>query len=98
MDNKTGMALKWTGWIIMIVGIIGSIILGDQLRVDWSYNLSVCIAGILSSTVFGLVLIGFGEIIGILDDNRKYLKKLTKASRESQSDPHETLMEELPDL
>ena len=93
--NNYAKALSITGWIVLVAGIIGSFVLGDQLRVDrWSYNTGVCIAGILTSVIFGLLLLGFGEVISILDDNRKYLKKL--AQSEPEQEPKGS--DELPDL
>lgn len=73
--NFYSKALKVIGWIVLIAGVIGSVMLGDQFRIKWSYNYGVCAAGIISSVILAFILLGVGEIINILEDNRSYLKK-----------------------
>ncbi len=90
--NIYSQALIVVGWLVLVVGVIGSIFLGDSMRTGWEYNTSICIAGILCSGIFALLLLGLGEIINILDDNRKFLKKLANPPEVSAPE------DELPDL
>ena len=71
--NRYAKALYIVGWIVLIGGILGSFIIGFELGVE------ALIVGIFSSIISGLALLGFGQVIEILDDNRNYLKKLTES-------------------
>lgn len=90
--NKYANALLIVGWIVLVAGAIGSFVLGDSLRTGWEYNTPIFIAGIFGTTIFALLLFGLGEIINILDDNRKLLKKLVDRPEIPVS------KDELPDL
>ncbi len=70
MNNGYAKALNVVGWLVMVAGIIGSFILGSN------FGAVVCIAGILSSVIFALVLLGLGEIIYQLDASRGLLRQL----------------------
>ena len=85
--NKTAQALLIVGWLIIILGFIGSFWLAD-------YSAVACIAGIISSIVLGLFFIAMAEIIKILDDNRTYLKNMANLTPQTPADTKD----ELPDL
>lgn len=70
MDNITAKILRYTGWGIIILGIAGSIYIGK--------NIITFLAGFLSCYLLGLIFIGLGEIISILDDSRKNQVAISK--------------------
>lgn len=93
--NKYGQALYIMGWVVIIFGFIGSCILGGTFTDRYSdFNWSIFLGGMLSSTFMALLVFGLGEIINILDDNRKYLKTLTEKS----STQEEEIRDELPEI
>lgn len=93
--NKYGKALYIMGWIVIILGFFGSCILASTLATGYhDFNMGVFVTGMFSCTFMALLVFGLGEIINILDDNRKYLKALTEKS----STQEEELKDELPDI
>ena len=67
--NPIGCTIKLIGWIIMGVGIIVGLIMGASLTVaepplSWIYAIVI----IVSSFISGILFIGFGEIIILLND------------------------------
>ena len=71
-DNVNGRILNFLGKIILFFGIIGSLIIGGETE-----SAVITIAGILSCVIFGMMLIGFGEVIQLLQknaDNQETLK------------------------
>ena len=67
--NPIGTTLKLIGWIIMIVGILAGLLIGSLLTVpapplNWVYGLTIMV----SSFISGILFIGFGEIILLLND------------------------------
>jgi len=65
--NPIGSTIKLMGWIIMSVGIILGLIIGASLTVkppsSWVYGIVI----IISSFISGILFIGFGEIIILLN-------------------------------
>lgn len=75
-ENKVAFILMFTGWTVLVAGILGGLIIGFSLTdpdstfsfspephpLRWLYGGSL----ILSSFVSGIIFIGFGEIIKLL--------------------------------
>ena len=66
MENKIGKTLHVIGVATIIVGIIGSLILSINLDSDFPITLLV---GGIASFISGMVFVGFGEIISLLQKN-----------------------------
>lgn len=80
--NLIGITLKLIGRIIMVVGILGGLILGVLLTTPASSVLSnpnplrwvYAIAIMVSSFISGILFVGFGEIVILLNDIRYTIK------------------------
>jgi len=80
--NSIGITLKIVGRIIMVVGVLGGLILGVLLTMPassvisnpnplrWVYSIAIMI----SSFISGILFVGFGEIIILLNDIRYNVK------------------------
>ncbi len=72
-ENKIGKALKAIGALVIIVGIIISVIFGVSA-------LSILVIGAVASFISGMIFIGFGEIIILLqrsvDEQKNIVQKL----------------------
>lgn len=78
MKNSKAYAINIMGWITIIVGVIGSFVIGDVYQVvsysftgieRSTYNWSLAIMCCISSVFIGLVIIGLAEIIELLQQN-----------------------------
>ena len=102
--NKYARALWIMGWVTLIFGVTGSFILGDDFRVGYyEFNWGLFFVGLLGSVISGLFLMGFSEVIRLLDENHKQLKELAEKAPYSNeinavSNKHEDISDELPDL
>ncbi|MBU3182929.1 hypothetical protein [Clostridium psychrophilum] len=77
--NQIGTTLKVVGWIIIGIGIVGGLTIGSLLTVPtssvlsnpnplrWIYGIVIIVSSFLS----GILFMGFGEVI-ILLNNIKY--------------------------
>lgn len=73
-ENAIALVIRWIGGIIIVVGVFGSLIVGLMLD-NWIF----LIAGMLGSIVSGVMLLGFSEIINLLQLNVFKTEKLIKA-------------------
>ncbi len=88
MKNNKAETINFLGWIDIIGGIIGSFILGSlypqisvssySSYVDKEYNWILVIVGITISIVSGIILIGFAEIINLLQQKADQSENITK--------------------
>ncbi|MCB2294445.1 hypothetical protein LGK95_13090 [Clostridium algoriphilum] len=74
--NSIGITLKLVGWIIMAVGIVAGLAIGALLTVPtssvlsnpnplrWVYGIVIMVSSFLS----GILFVGFGEIIILLNN------------------------------
>ena len=74
MNNGAANGLKVMGVILIVLGVIGALALGGSVSGDFA--IVVVPAGILVSVISGLVVYGFGELIGIADDSKQYLSHI----------------------
>lgn len=76
-ENKVAKYIKIIGILIIVLGVIGSFVLGDIYAVvetygttftftEETYNWPVTLIGIFSSMVSGILFIGFSEVINLL--------------------------------
>ena len=91
--NPYTRALNVIGFTTLFVGIISSFYLGDLFSIGWDFNYGVFIAGAFASTCTCVLMLGLGEIINILDDNRNFLRKIagdTSDQKENEFHEYET--------
>lgn len=83
--NKMSNILKIVALLILIVGIIGSLILGDVFQIEnrtlyytlHTYNAGLAVAGVVSSILTSIFFYALAEIISLLQLN---LDKNTEVS------------------
>lgn len=87
MINEKAKIINALGWVIIIAGCLGSLILGSEFPsksgvyyVTESYNWVLALAGIMSSIISGVIFIGFAEIIELLQENADNIKKFSSQS------------------
>ena len=87
MTNQKAFIINTIGLITIVVGIIGSVVLGEVFpiktlegvyysRLEESYNWYIAIIGTISSIISGVIFIGFAEIIDLLQQNVNNTAKL----------------------
>lgn len=101
MINGKAKTINFFGWIIIVAGCAGSLLLGSEIPVvsgmyykTESYNWVLAIAGIMSSIISGVIFIGFAEIIELLQKNADNIGKISIVSKE----PKAVNSDELPEL
>lgn len=70
-NNKTAIAVQIIGWLEIICGFILGIVLGNTFETGYYYrefNTGLCIGSIVGSIIIGVFILGFGEIIQLLQD------------------------------
>lgn len=72
-ENAIALVIRWIGGIIIVIGVFGSLIVGLMMD-NWIF----LIAGMLGSIVSGVMLLGFSEIINLLQLNVFKTEKLIK--------------------
>lgn len=87
--NPYTRGLNVIGFTTLFVGIIGSFYLGDLFSIGWDFNYGVFLAGAFASTFTCVLLLGLGEIINILDDNRIFLRKIAGDTSDQKEDEFE---------
>lgn len=91
MVNKKADFINGLGFITIVIGCIGSLTLGSMFPVrsgvyyiHESYNWALAIAGIISSVISGIVLIGFAEIINLLQKNVDNTQKISTVHEKTE--------------
>lgn len=106
-DNKNvyAVALKIIGGSIIILGIIGSLILGDAFKIQYGvnyvfykYNYYLMTAGIFSSVITGVLIMGMGELIQLIDKTSTDIKSILLCMKYKENNDYNTENEELPEL
>lgn len=94
MKNGTAKIIFSIGMCILILGIIGSFILGSKSN-NWFY----VIVGILSSIMSSFLFIGFAEIIELLQKNLDQSKIMGNILVSTKVENKKTnQIDELPEL
>ena len=69
ISNPYATAVKVIGIIGIVVGIIVGIVLGNTLKERYSvFNFGACVGTIVGSLITGIFILGFGEVIQLLED------------------------------
>lgn len=68
-SNSTATAVKIIGWLEIIGGVILGIILGNVFENRYGdFNFGACVGAIAGSIITGVFILGFAEIIQLLQD------------------------------
>ena len=97
MENKIGKTLNVIGVATIIVGIIGSLILSINLDSDFPITLLV---GGIASFISGMVFVGFGEIISLLQktvDKQDAILNCMKNKSNDEKTPPKTVLQDIED-
>ena len=99
-DNFYSQALFTLGWIILVLGGIGSIVLGASTAEYYDeFNIAVFFVAALSTAVSGFLILGLAEVISILNDNRRLLAAMTQNTDDpTGSNAAAAIAEELPEI
>ena len=100
--NSYSQVLFFIGWVIIILGVIGSIVLGKTFTTHYGdFNFAVFLIGVILTAMSGFVIIGLAEVISILNDNRRLLATMTlntEIAAESSVSIESSIAQELPEL
>ena len=72
--NLIAMIIRWIGWITIFAGSIGFSIILNEMHAE-----SFIVVGILLNVISGVMLLGFSEIINLLQLNVDNTETLTKS-------------------
>ena len=100
-DNFYSKALFVLGWIIIVLGVIGSFVLGSSTAGYYSdFNGTVFFAGLFTTAISGFLILGLAEIISILNDNRRLLAAMTQNNEvpSGSNAAVNSIAEELPEI
>lgn len=82
MENNSEKLLKAVGIVIILAGVVASIVCGKGIASD-KYGelnkglfLSICFGGTIASAVSGILIYGFGEVIGFLASATNHLSNI----------------------
>ena len=73
-ENTIVLVIRWIGGGVISAGIFASLVIGLMME-NWIF----LFAGMLSSVISGVMLLGFSEIISLLQLNVYKTEKLIKA-------------------
>lgn len=74
-NNKMAMILRVIAVIEIVCGFIVGAILGDTFEIGYDYNWGLCIGIIVASFINGIFILGFAEVIQLLQDIKSKIKK-----------------------
>ena len=83
--NSVGQVLKVLGIIVIILGLIGGYQLGGMM--GYEFNWTLALTGWLMSIINGFVLIGFSEVIHLL---QQLVPKIQPTEQKESDQPAET--------
>ena len=102
-DNFYSQAFFFIGWGTIVLGVIGSIVLGKTYNTTYygDFNFTIFLVGVISTAISGFVILGLAEIISILNDNRRLLATMTQNNEitaGSTGSIESSIAQELPEL
>lgn len=101
-DNVYSQALFFIGWGVIVLGVIGSVVLGKTYTNYYGeFNFAIFLVGVISTVMSGFLILGLAEIINVLNDNRRLLATLTQNNEFTQGSGisvAKSIAEELPEL
>lgn len=74
-NNKMAKILRVVAIIEIVCGFIVGAILGDTFEIGYDYNWGLCIGIIVASFINGIFILGFAEVIQLLQDIKSKIKK-----------------------
>lgn len=74
-NNKMAKILRVVAIIEIVCGFIVGAILGDTFEIGYDYNWGLCIGIIVVGVINGIFILGFAEIIQLLQDIKSKTKK-----------------------
>lgn len=82
-ENQIAKVIRYIGWIEIVGGVIGSIILGTikwnvSIYKSFDFNWFIILPGVIISIVTGVLIIGFAEIISLLQQKVNQTEKITR--------------------
>jgi len=96
-DNFYSQALFALGWVIIILGTIGSLVISSDYYGD--FNGTIFFICIFSTAISGFLILGLAEIISLLNDNRRLLAAMTQnTDNQTGSGAAASIAEELPEI
>ena len=105
MNTKNTFArlLSIAGIAVIILGIIGSIVLGNTYAYGYSeFNVSIFFAGLVSTLITGFLILGLAELINLADESRDYLKKIANnesiGAKASNNSNASSISSQLPEI
>ena len=101
-DNFYSQALFFIGWIVIVLCVVGSIVLGNTYADYYEdFNFALFLVGIITTAMSGFLILGLAEVISIMNDNRRLLATLTQNNESAQGSGKsvaKSIAEELPEL
>lgn len=108
MENSTAKTMRNVATAVIILGIIGSLILGKVIPVvdysysgfgnyeaDTSYNWALAIVGIIISVITYILFLGFAEVIDLLQRIQKNWQVVDLLQRIEKNEAVVTLLERI---
>lgn len=102
--NTFAMLLFIAGIAVIVLGIIGSIVLGRTYADGYysEFNGTIFFTGLVTTLITGFLILGLAELIRLADESRDYLKKIAnnesvgvKASNNSNAS---SISSQLPEI
>ena len=100
-DNFYSKALFIIGWGIIVLGVIGSFVLGNTYTDYYGdFNGALFLVGLISTAMSGFLILGLAELISIQNDNRRLLASLAQEGGKMPTDNSNSssIAEELPEI
>ncbi len=99
VDNSYSSALRIIGWIYIVLGAIGAVVLGNTFPgYYYDFNFLVFFATLFGVGLFGALVLGLAEIIRLLNDNRRLLATVVGKDLDSNGNYNFDTIDELPEL
>ena len=92
-ENTTAKVIKMIGIATIVIAVIGAIIAGNETS-----NELMPIVLVVSGVISGLMFIGFGEIISLLQKNVSYQESILKYLKNKASKENRTSKTVLQDI
>lgn len=73
-NNKMAMILRVVAVAEIVCGFIAGAILGDTFEIGYDYNWGLCIGIIVAGFINGIFILGFAEVIQLLQDIKSKIK------------------------
>lgn len=96
-DNFYSQALTVLGWIVLVLGFIGSMVLASN---SYEYGTTIFFTGLLTTAISGFIILGLSEIISILNDNRRLLASIAQGGSSNPADASNAygISDQLPEI